>query len=67
MPLRLDGKLVCVGVLDILPKCVSSVYLFYDPDLGHLSLGKCSALREIMLTSTLTEQLPTLKYYYMGK
>ena len=28
----IDDKIVCVGVLDILPGCVSSVYLYYDPD-----------------------------------
>ena len=27
-----DGKIVIVGVVDILPGCVSSVYLYYDPD-----------------------------------
>ncbi len=26
-----DGRIVAVGVLDVLPHCVSSVYLFYDP------------------------------------
>lgn len=26
---RLDGKLIALGVLDLLPKCVSSVYLMY--------------------------------------
>ena len=35
---RLNGKLVAVGVVDILPKCLSSVYCFYDPDYRHLSL-----------------------------
>ncbi|AQK93468.1 Arginyl-tRNA--protein transferase 1 [Zea mays] len=37
---RIDGKLVAVGVVDILPKCLSSKYLFWDPDLPFLSLGK---------------------------
>ncbi len=27
----LDGKIFCVGVVDLLPNCLSSVYLFYDP------------------------------------
>jgi arginine-tRNA-protein transferase len=27
---RIDGKLVAVGVVDILPKCLSSKYLFWD-------------------------------------
>jgi arginyl-tRNA--protein-N-Asp/Glu arginylyltransferase len=29
-----------VGVVDILPSCLSSVYCFYDPDYRGLSLGK---------------------------
>ena len=37
---RLDGRLVAVGVVDILPSGLSSVYLFYDPDEKLLSLGK---------------------------
>jgi arginyl-tRNA---protein transferase len=36
---RLDGRLVAVGVVDILPSGLSSVYLFYDPDEKLLSLG----------------------------
>ena len=57
---------VAVGVIDILPNCVSSVYLYYDPDFGHLSLGTYSALREIQLVNQLMKSLPTLAYYYMG-
>ncbi|XP_063481386.1 arginyl-tRNA--protein transferase 1 isoform X4 [Symphalangus syndactylus] len=41
----LDGKIIAVGVIDILPNCVSSVYLYYDPDYSFLSLGVYSALR----------------------
>jgi arginine-tRNA-protein transferase len=63
---RLDGRLICVGVLDVLPRCVSSVYLFYDPDYAHLSLGNYSALREILYTRGLAATIPGLKYYYMG-
>jgi hypothetical protein len=44
---RIDGKLVAVGVVDILPKCLSSKYLFWDPDHSFLSLGKYTALKEI--------------------
>jgi arginyl-tRNA--protein-N-Asp/Glu arginylyltransferase len=36
-----------VGVVDVLPSCLSSVYCFYDPDYRHLSLGKYTALAEI--------------------
>jgi len=45
----LDGKLVAVGVLDVLPNALSSVYVFYDPHVSKntLPLGKITALREI--------------------
>uniref|UniRef100_A0A8C6E537 Arginyl-tRNA--protein transferase 1 n=1 Tax=Moschus moschiferus TaxID=68415 RepID=A0A8C6E537_MOSMO len=62
----LDGKIVAVGVIDILPYCVSSVYLYYDPDYSFLSLGVYSALREIAFTRQLHEKTPQLSYYYMG-
>lgn len=47
---RIDGKLVAVGVLDVLPNCLSSVYTYYDPDFNFLSLGVYTALRELELT-----------------
>lgn len=40
----LDGKIICVGVIDILPSLVSSKYLYYDPEYDFLSLGTYSAL-----------------------
>ncbi|KAK2777725.1 Arginyl-tRNA--protein transferase 1 [Onygenales sp. PD_12] len=58
---RLDGKLIAVAVLDLLPHGVSSVYLFYDPDFGDFEFGKISALREIALTIE-----GDYKHYYMG-
>lgn len=58
---RLDGKLVAVGVLDLLPHAVSSVYLFYDPEYSEWDWGKISALQEIALTIEGGYQ-----YYYMG-
>ncbi|BFZ09834.1 hypothetical protein BsWGS_12873 [Bradybaena similaris] len=62
----LDGKLIAVGVIDILPACVSSVYLYYDPEYSFLGLGVYSALREIALVRELNFLAPDLKYYYMG-
>ncbi|KAL1787533.1 arginyl-tRNA-protein transferase 1 isoform X2 [Sigmodon hispidus] len=62
----LDGKIIAVGVIDILPYCVSSVYLYYDPDYSFLSLGVYSALREIAFTRQLHEKTSQLSYYYMG-
>ncbi|ETI19620.1 hypothetical protein G647_09454 [Cladophialophora carrionii CBS 160.54] len=58
---RVDGKLVAVGVLDLLPHAVSSVYLFYDPEYQHWDLGKVSALRETALALE-----AGYEYYYMG-
>ncbi|KAM6391161.1 arginyl-tRNA--protein transferase 1 isoform 1-T1 [Pluvialis apricaria] len=62
----LDGKIIAVGVIDILPYCVSSVYLYYDPEYSFLSLGVYSALREIAFTRQLHEKAPDLCFYYMG-
>ncbi|XP_034478768.1 arginyl-tRNA--protein transferase 1 isoform X2 [Drosophila innubila] len=62
----LDDKLIAVGVIDILPGSVSSVYFFYDPDYSFLSLGTYGSLREIDLVQTIAERVPALKYYYMG-
>ncbi|KAJ2991855.1 hypothetical protein HDV02_003411 [Globomyces sp. JEL0801] len=62
----INDKLVAVGVLDILPNCVSSVYFIYDPDFGHLSLGTYSALKEISTTIMLNQKYPDIKYYYLG-
>ncbi|KAK2584280.1 hypothetical protein KPH14_006682 [Odynerus spinipes] len=62
----LDNELIAVGVIDILPSCVSSVYFFYDPEYFFLSLGTFSSLREIYLTRQLNRVANNLKYYYMG-
>ncbi|KAL5203185.1 hypothetical protein ABZP36_014137 [Zizania latifolia] len=62
----IDGKLVAVGVVDILPKCLSSKYLFWDPDFAFLSLGKYTALKEIDWIKTTQEFCPSLQYYYLG-
>ena len=43
----IDGKIVAVGVIDILPRCVSSVYLYYDPAFHFLSLGTLTSLLEV--------------------
>jgi arginine-tRNA-protein transferase len=46
---RIDGKLVALGVLDLLPQCVSAVYFMYHESVHHFGLGKLGALREIAL------------------
>uniref|UniRef100_A0A2P2K3Q5 Arginyl-tRNA--protein transferase n=1 Tax=Rhizophora mucronata TaxID=61149 RepID=A0A2P2K3Q5_RHIMU len=62
----IDGQLVAVGVVDILPRCLSSKYLFWDPDFAFLSLGKYSALQEIGWVKENQIHCPTLQYYYLG-
>ncbi|XP_010543738.1 PREDICTED: arginyl-tRNA--protein transferase 1 isoform X1 [Tarenaya hassleriana] len=63
---RVDGRLIAVGVIDILPKCLSSKYLFWDPDYAFLSVGKYSALQEINWIKENEAPCPTLQYYYLG-
>lgn len=58
---RLDGKLVAVGVLDLLPNCVSAVYMFYHESIHKWQPGKLSALREIALAAEQGYQ-----YWYSG-
>lgn len=58
-----NGVLIAVGVVDVLPHALSSVYLFYDPSFAHdlVPLGKYAILREIEWT-----QQVGLPYYYLG-
>jgi arginyl-tRNA---protein transferase len=46
---RLDGVLVALGVVDLLPNAVSTVYFMYHESIHTWSPGKLSALREIAL------------------
>ncbi|KAG5927204.1 hypothetical protein E4U42_002502 [Claviceps africana] len=46
---RLDGVLVAMGVLDLLPTCVSSVYFLYHESIDKHAPGKLGALHEIAL------------------
>ncbi|KAK3264537.1 hypothetical protein CYMTET_26733 [Cymbomonas tetramitiformis] len=59
-------RLIAVGVVDILPHCLSSKYFFWDPDLAKLSLGKFSALQEIDWVARASRTCPKLTYYYLG-
>jgi len=62
----LNGKIIAVGVVDILPWSVSSVYLYYDPDFHFLSLGTYTSLQEIAFVRKLSATLPRLVNYYLG-
>lgn len=61
---RLGSVLIAVGVVDILPSGLSSVYLYYDPLFSHkfAPLGKYAILKEIEYTRD-TLKLP---FYYLG-
>lgn len=48
---RLDGELVAIGVLDLLPNAVSAVYFLYHESINSWSPGKLGALREIALAT----------------
>jgi len=61
-----DGRLVAVGVVDVLPSCLSSKYLFWEPELAPLSLGKLASLQEISWVKEASATCASLKYYYLG-
>jgi arginine-tRNA-protein transferase len=42
-----NDRLVAIGLVDVTEHAVSSIYFFYHPSVGHLSLGVASVLFEI--------------------
>ena len=64
---RLDGKLVAIGVIDIVPKGIVSIYMWYDvsKDISKLSFGVYSALKEIELVKEMSKCHPKMQYYYL--
>ncbi|KAI6203543.1 hypothetical protein M3Y94_00569400 [Aphelenchoides besseyi] len=62
----IDGRIIAVGVVDLLPYCLSSAYFYYDPDYAFLNLGTYSALREIAFVREVSKTHPQCHYYYMG-
>lgn len=58
---RLDGRLIAMAVLDILPHGVSAVYMMYHSDFEQYSFGKLSALREANYARE-----HGCEFYYMG-
>ena len=64
---RIDGKIVAVGIWDILPTSLSSVYLYYDTDYQFLDLGVFTAIREIEYVKSFKNLIDNnFKYYMMG-
>jgi arginine-tRNA-protein transferase len=56
-----EGRLIGVGVLDVTPDALSSVYFYWDPTLRKLSLGTYSALVELDLCKRWRKA-----FYYLG-
>ncbi len=64
---RLDGKLVAIGVMDIVPKGLVSIYMWYNvtKEISKYSFGVYSALKEIELVRELSLRNPEMQYYYL--
>lgn len=56
-----QGALAAVGIIDVVPTGISTVYFYWDPALRDLSLGVYSALYEIDLCRRWGK-----RYYYLG-
>ena len=63
---RLDAELIAVGVVDITPQSLSTVYFFYDPKYRKFSLGVVSAIYELKYILSKQRYFPHFKYYYLG-
>ena len=64
---RLDGRLIAVGIIDIVPKGIVSAYMWYslEKEVSKYSLGVYSALKEIEFVRKLSEKNPEMQYYYL--
>ena len=64
---RIDGKIVAVGVWDLLPTSLCSVSLYYDSDYKFLDLGVVTAIKEIEYVKSFHDLIDNnFKYYSMG-
>ena len=65
--LCLDGdRLVAVALVDLLPRAVSAVYCYYEPELRARSLGVYSVLRQVDLARALGAPYLYLGYWIEG-
>lgn len=62
----LDGKIIAVGVITLIPNALVTEYFYYDPDYGFLTLGVYSALNEICYMNELHLSDKRIKRYYLG-
>lgn len=56
-----DGRLLAVGICDLCPASLSSVYFYFDPAESRRGLGTFGAVYEIEIASRLN-----IPYYYLG-
>ena len=65
---KIDGKIIAVTVIDILPNYLVSLYCYYDPDFSFLDLGVVTAIREIEYAKSFQELIDkNFIYYSMGE
>ena len=64
---RLDGELVAIGIIDVVPKGIVSIYMWYDiaKSVAKYSFGVYSALKEIELVCQYHERNPSMQNYYL--
>lgn len=58
---KLEGKVICISIVDLSASSLSAVYTYYDPDYSDRSLGTYSAIKEILLCRE-----RNVPYYYFG-
>ena len=65
---RIDGKLIAVGVIDIVKHFFNSAYFIYDPDYDFLKMGIVGAIRELEYMRLIREKFnQNLIYYQLGE
>lgn len=57
------GRLACVALVDVLPRALSAVYCYYEPELRARGLGVYSVLRQVELARML--RVPHLYLGYL--
>jgi len=63
---RSDDRLFCVAVIDMLPRGISAVYTFFDPEMSGLSPGVLAILWQINQAKILGLTWLYLGYWVQG-
>lgn len=61
-----EGQLVGLGLIDVVPDAISSIYFYHAPELRSRALGTFSILREIELARELGKRWLYLGYWVSG-